>query len=65
MTFKQLMNNIEASEKDIIQKVKAIRVLAKNHCFEEAEVMAVRLRGKTESLDRLFDGFDFETAEFE
>ena len=65
LTFKQFMNNIDSIEKDIKQKVTACRVLAKNHCLEEAEVMAVRLKGQAEKLETLFDDFDFEIAEFD
>ena len=50
LTFKQLMNNIDAIERDIKQKVEACRVLAMNHCFEEAEVMAIRVQGKANGL---------------
>ena len=65
LTFKQLMNNIDSIESDIKQKVKACRVLANNHCFEEAHVMAVRIKAAAERLENTFDGFDFESAEFD
>lgn len=65
LTFKQLMNNIEAIEGDIKQKVEACRVLAQNHCLEEAEVMAIRIKGKVGDLERVFNDFDFDNAEFE
>jgi len=64
LTFTQLMNNINSLEKDIQQKAEACRVLAKHHCFEEAGVMAVRIVGRAKDLQRLFEGFDFEKAEF-
>jgi len=65
LTFKHLINNINSIEEDIKQKVEACRVLAKNHCFEEAHVMAIRIKGAAERLENLFDEFDFKTAEFE
>ena len=65
LTFKQLMNNIDSIEGDIKQKIEACRVLAKNHCFEEAHVMACRIKGRADRLEVLFDEFDFETAEFD
>lgn len=65
LTFKQLMNNIDSIEGEIRQKVEACRVLAMNHCFEEAEVMAVRIQGKASMLADVLDKFDFESAEFD
>lgn len=65
MTFTQLMNNIKSIEADINRKMEAVRVLADNQCFEEAEVMAARLKHRTDNLETLFDDFDYENAEFE
>ena len=64
MTYRQLMNNIESSEEDLKQKITACRILAQNLCFEEAQLMACRIKARSDDLEGLFDHFDFEDAEY-
>jgi len=62
LTFRQLMNNIAAMEAIIKRKVEACRILAKNKCFDEAEIMAFEAQNKADRLRELFDDFDGETS---
>ena len=65
LTFTQLMNNIESMEGKIARKVEACRLLARHHCFEEAELIAIDTQIEANHLREVFHNFDFSTSEYE